>query len=46
MEQSQKALVGTCSGYCGRCTDYPAYTNNDEKLKKLAEAFLGNLTWL
>ena len=46
MEQSQKALVVACSGYCGRCTDYPTYTNNDEKLKRLPEAFLSNLTWL
>jgi len=33
-------LVAACGGYCGGCTDYLAYINNDEKLKrKLAEEF-------
>lgn len=40
MKQSEKALVGACGGYCRGCTDYLAYINNDEKLKrKLAEEF-------
>lgn len=40
MRQPEKALVGACGGYCGGCTDYLAYINNDEKLKrKLAEEF-------
>ena len=41
----EKALVGTCGGYCEGCTDYLAYSNNDEKLKrKLAEEFPNNMT--
>jgi len=40
VRQSEKALVGACGGYCRGCTDYLAYINNDEKLKrKLAEEF-------
>jgi len=40
VKQPEKALVGACGGYCGGCTDYLAYINNDEKLKrKLAEEF-------
>jgi len=34
VKQPGKALVGACGGYCGGCTDYLAYINNDEKLKR------------
>jgi len=34
VSQSKKALVGACGGYCGGCTDYLAYINKDEKLKR------------
>ena len=40
VKQSEKVLIGACGGYCGGCTDYLAYINNDEKLKrKLDEEF-------
>jgi len=40
VKQSEKALIAACGGYRGGCTDYLAYINNDEKLKrKLTEEF-------
>jgi hypothetical protein len=40
VKQSEKALIAACGGYCGGCTDYSAYINNDKKLKrKLAQEF-------
>jgi hypothetical protein len=40
MRQPEKALVGTCGGYCKGCTDYLVYINNNENMKrKLAEEF-------
>jgi hypothetical protein len=38
MEQSKKALVASCGGYCGGCPfHYLAYIDNNEKLKKAEE---------
>jgi len=34
VRQSEKALIAACGGYCGDCTDYLAYINNDEKLQR------------
>jgi hypothetical protein len=40
VKQSEKSLIAACDGYCGGCSDYLAYINNDEKLKeKLAAEF-------
>lgn len=38
MEQSEKALVASCGGYCGRCPfHYLAHIENKEKRKKAEE---------